>query len=471
MERFRDDQASRTDIWIDSAMGGELRVVAFWEAHVVTKRLTPSSVLTIGRSAECEVRIDHSSVSRRHARLHVRETITVEDLGSANGTTLGGVRLDGGTEREWIPGEMVQVGAATLFLQSEQTSRDELRPATAPRGAPMLPWPAKGPMERIARVLALVAPGDITVLLLGETGVGKELAAELVHRLSRRADHAFVRINCAALPENLLESELFGYERGAFTGADRAKPGLLETANGGSVFLDEIGELPLPTQSKLLRVLESKEVARLGSLRPKRADLRFIAATNRDLGAEVVNGAFRKDLLFRLSGMPVFIPPLRERKDEILPLARLFAHEAAARLGRPTPELGADAVRSLETHFWPGNVRELRNVMERAVLLAERGPIAAPHLALEIPMAMTAFTPAPSPAGAPPPSAPPPAPADGDYDLRRAMAGFEREQIVRALDAAGGNQTQAAELLGISRRALVAKLGELGLTRRKTRRP
>ncbi len=320
-------------------------------------------------------------------------------------------------------------------------------------------------MARIYQVLELVAPGDITVLLLGETGVGKELAADVVHRLSRRRSKAFVRLNCAALPEALLESELFGYERGAFTGADRAKPGLLETADGGTVFLDEIGEMPLPTQAKLLRVLESLQVSRLGALAPRTIDVRFVAATNRDLGERVGEGTFRKDLLFRLSGMPVYIPPLRERPSEIIPLAHRFIEESCAKLGRPSSSLTPPAVSRLEGYAWPGNVRELKNVMERAVLLANRTAIEPEHLALEVPMTLgaPAMGATSRPSDLPPPSAPP----QSDLNLRKAMSEYERQRIEEALERVGGNQTRAAELLGISRRALVAKIAEYGLSRKR----
>jgi transcriptional regulator with PAS, ATPase and Fis domain len=385
-------------------------------------------------------------VSRKHARLHVGESIRVEDLGSANGTIVGRRRLAENSTVEWVPGELLIVGAATLFLQSADVSRDDLVPSASAAAAP---WPSSGAMGRIAKVLSLVAPGEITVLLLGETGVGKELAAETVHRLSRRATQPFVRLNCAALPEQLLESELFGYERGAFTGAERTKPGLLEGADKGTVFLDEVGELPLPTQAKLLRVLESREVMRLGSVAPRRVDVRFIAATNRDLGEQVQSGRFRKDLLYRLSGMPVQLPPLAQR----------FCQEASAQLGRPPKVISPAALHALERHAWPGNVRELRNVMERAVLLSEAGPIGVEHLALEAHLGG-------APASTTQPSRQAPS---GDLDLRRAMAEFERGQIERALEQAGGNQTRAAELLGISRRALVSKLGEYGLTHKKPR--
>ena len=451
----REDAASKTDVWVSAASGG-LRVVALWDAHVVTKKLEAGGTFTVGRAAECDVRIDHPSVSRKHARLHVGDRIRIEDLGGANGTVVGRRRLEPSSTVEWVPGELLVIGAATLFLQSADVSRDELIPAT---GTVPAPWPASGAMGRIAKVLSLVAPGGITVLLLGETGVGKELAAETVHRLSRRASRPFVRLNCAALPEPLLESELFGYERGAFTGADRTKPGLLEGADKGTVFLDEVGEMPLPTQAKLLRVLESHEVMRLGSVAPRPIDVRFIAATNRDLGQQVVAGAFRKDLLYRLSGMPVHLPPLRERREEIAPLAQRFCAEASAQLGRPPKVITPAALRALEEHAWPGNVRELRNVMERAVLLSEAGPIGVEHLALDAQL------------GAPPASITQPstqAPT-ADLDLRKAMAEFERAQIERALQQAGGNQTRAAELLGISRRALVSKLGEYGLTHKKPR--
>jgi two-component system response regulator AtoC len=449
------DEASKTDVWVSAASGG-VRVVALWDAHVVTKKLEAGGTYTVGRAADSEVRVDHSSVSRKHARLHVGDSIRIEDLGSANGTIVGRRRLAPNSTVEWVPGELLVIGAVTLFLQSADVSRDDLVPA--PSNLPA-PWPASGAMGRIAKVLSLVAPGEITVLLLGETGVGKELAAETVHRLSRRAARPFVRLNCAALPESLLESELFGYERGAFTGADRTKPGLLEGADKGTVFLDEIGELPLPTQAKLLRVLESREVMRLGSVAPRQVDVRFIAATNRDLGEQVGAGAFRKDLLYRLSGMPVHLPPLRERREEIEPLALRFCAEASAQLGRPPKPITPAALRALQEHSWPGNVRELRNVMERAVLLSEAGPINVEHLALEASM------------GGPPASVTHPsmqAPS-ADLDLRKAMSEFERSQIERALEQAGGNQTRAAELLGISRRALVSKLGEYGLTHKKPR--
>ncbi|MFO0568831.1 MAG: sigma 54-interacting transcriptional regulator [Polyangiaceae bacterium] len=461
MSPHADEGISKTDVWV-SAAEGTCRVVALFDQHVVTKKLQTGGSYTVGRAPECEVRIDHPSVSRRHARLHVGESIVIEDLGSANGTIVGRTRLAENSSVVWVPGDLLVIGAATLFLQSTEQPRDEL--AARDGATATSPWPNSGAMGRIAKVLGLVAAGDITVLLLGETGVGKELCAEFVHRLSRRAQAPLVRLNCAALPENLLESELFGYERGAFTGADKAKPGLLEGADRGSVFLDEVGELPLPTQAKLLRVLESREVTRLGALAPRKIDVRFVAATNRDLGQQVAVGSFRRDLLYRLSGMPVHIPALRERREEVAPLAERFALEATANLGRPKKEITTRAMRALEAHPWPGNVRELRNVMERAVLLSDRGPIDVEHLALDA--SPEAAPQSRAPGSITQPSAQPP---QGDLDLRRAMSEFERGQIQRALEAAGGNQTRAAELLGISRRALVSKLGEYGLTIKKPR--
>src|SRR5258706_12646619 len=219
-----------------------------------------------------------------------------------------------------------------------------------------------GPMDPIHRLAEMVAKSTISVILLGETGVGKEILAEKVHRLSPRSKGPFVRLNCAALPDNLLESELFGYERGAFTGAVTAKPGMLEAAHEGTVFLDEVGELPLPTQARLLRVLESGEVSRLGSLKPRTIDVRFLSATNRDLETLAATNGFRQDLYFRLNGISIQIPPLRQRVAEIAPLAKAFAREASDKAGRSEVTVSREIVAILEKHDWPGNVRELKNV-------------------------------------------------------------------------------------------------------------
>src|SRR4029079_18655190 len=295
------------------------------------------------------------------------------------------------------------------------------------------------------------AAGLINVLILGETGVGKEVLASWIHRHSPRASGPFVCINCAALSENLLESELFGHEKGAFTGAVQAKPGLLEAAARGSLFLDEGGELPLSTQAKLLRVIETREVARLGSVRPHRIDVRFIAATNRDLEAEVARGAFRADLYYRLNGITLTIPPLRSRLEEIRPLAETFLRQICRDLGREPPLLPQASVAHLESYGWPGNIRELKNVIERAVLLCE-GPILEPqHMPLERPLSESQKL-----------------PASGTPGGAAAAAGnSERDRIMEALAACAGNQSRAAKMMGMPRRTFVSRLDEYKIPRPK----
>jgi DNA-binding NtrC family response regulator/pSer/pThr/pTyr-binding forkhead associated (FHA) protein len=331
-------------------------------------------------------------------------------------------------------------------------------------------------MQELHGLAARIASGTIGVLILGETGAGKEVLAERIHRLSPRAGKPYLRLNCAALSETLLESELFGHERGAFTGAVGTKPGLLETADGGTVFLDEVGDLPLALQAKLLRVIEEHLVLRVGGLKPRPIDVRFIAATNRDLEAEVARGSFRQDLFFRLNGATLVIPPLRERLAEIPVLARMFLEQAAKLAGLSSrPSLSQEAVEVLVRYGWPGNIRELRNVIERAVLLCGPGTIQPRHLPLE---KLTSYTPAVAPPPLPTaqpstavtqPLPPPARAATSPMILRRGArlsTDEERRQIEAALAACGGNQTRAAAMLGIARRTLVNRLREFGLTRK-----
>jgi len=311
-------------------------------------------------------------------------------------------------------------------------------------------FPSDDAMARLHRLADRVARGQINVLVLGETGAGKEVLAERIHRASPRAGAPFLRLSCAAFTEALLESELFGHERGAFTGAVGAKPGLLETAHGGTVFLDEVGELPPAIQAKLLRVIETRTVLRVGGLAARAIDVRFIAATNRDLEAEAARGAFRADLRFRLDGVTLVVPPLRERVGEIAKLARQFAAEAGLRIdGAPVPVVDDDAIALLEGYAWPGNIRELRNMMERAVLLSRDGHIGV----AELPVSKLADT-----------SAADQTPNE-IAELRRRIEQLERKRILDALDACGGNQTRAAKLLGMARRTLVSRLGRYAVPR------
>jgi DNA-binding NtrC family response regulator len=568
----------------------------------------------VGRSSECNIRISHPSVSRRHAMLHLDRRIEIEDLGGANGVRVQDQKLPANGRRAIAIGEMVELGEVMLVVRralagvrprrvwahgyfegrlEEQCARAERSNAsfavlrmgievppppdviesaftvalraldvlalyapgeyevlladTQPEDAeqvarrlvqfieaeggrvrvglafhprdgltpesliaracdavsgldtaePVRPEPpangSSASMKALRRLTEKVAQSDLSALILGETGVGKEVLAETLHRQSPRSKGPFVRLHCAAFSESLLESELFGHERGAFTGADRAKPGLLETADGGTVLLDEIGELSLSTQVKLLRVLEERKVMRIGALAPRAIDVRFVAATNRDLEAEVALGRFRLDLYYRLNGMTLVIPPLRERLDEIESLARTFIEQACRRMKRsPVPALSTEALRRLQAYSWPGNIRELRNTIERALLLCGRGPIGVEHLSTEK-MGVTLAQPTPpartrdsqrsfppvnafdandSTSTAPVPrvpaaslSEPPTLPPTTPVALQDELAGLERQRILDTLEQCGGNQSRAARQLGISRGTLIARLEAYGIPR------
>ena len=378
--------------------------------------------------------------------------------------------------------------------------------------------PTAGAIEALQPLVERVAHTNINVLILGETGVGKEVLARRIHDLSPRAPSPLLCVNCAALNETLLESELFGHERGAFTGAVQSKPGLLEVAGGGTVLLDELGEMPLTIQAKLLRVVETRSVTRVGGLKARHIDVRFMAATHRDLELEIARGHFRQDLYYRLNGVSIFVPPLRERVNEIRPLAEEFAADCARQAGRAPPKLSLNALRALERYAWPGNVRELRNVMERAVMLSgsdfidlvhlpverlgrtlplER-PSEVPHVAVPVPPPASPL-PASLAPGAPLPSGfapfqttPPPPPRTfappalgslrpGSYSFApsrgeaavgseaSSAADEERTRILRALEACAGNQTHAARMLGVSRRTLISRIERYQLPRPRKR--
>ena len=419
--------------------------------------------VVVGRAQGADVQLEHGSISRSHLVLELDEdAIAVVDQGGANGTTLRGVRLPAGLAVEIAPNEAFVAGELTLVVQ-EVRAPAAAAPATPAEAAATARssgqvTPAGHPpvvldpvMRRLYEVAARVARGTISTLIIGETGTGKEVLAEFVHRSSPRAAGPLVRVNCAAFAESLVESELFGHERGAFTGAVRDRAGLLEAADGGTVVLDEVGELPPAIQAKLLRVVEDRAVLRVGATAPRTVDVRFIAATNRDLEAEVAAGRFRRDLYFRLAGAVLVVPPLRDRPDEIAPLARAFLAAAAAALGRSVPTLDDAAVAALGAHAWPGNLRELRNVIERAVLLADGDRISPAELPF-------ATTPAPAPALA----------ARGGA-LASEVAALERQRIVDALARHDGNQTRAAASLGMPLRTFVKRIEQYGLPRPRRR--
>jgi DNA-binding NtrC family response regulator len=542
------------------------------DKSVTTYALPPKGSIVIGRSSEADVRIGDPSVSRRHAILHAGERLELEDLGSANGVSVAGAKLEPngraaigvGTvialgsvmavvqrtgsaprpRRVWSHGHFegrvedecaraermgspfavlrVRVGDSTRAedilsgalragdvlatygpgefeaLLTDAAPDDAARMASsvasalgragieARAGVVCFPRDGRTPEDLLARaaasihagqpstgrrpllgsalrqlegVIARIARGNINVILTGETGVGKELVAELVHTESPRAHKPLVRLNCAAFSEALLASELFGHERGAFTGADRTKPGLLETADGGTVFLDEIGELPMSIQPKLLRVLEDKVVTRVGGLKGRPIDVRFVAATNRDLEVEVAQGRFRRDLYFRLSGFQLRIASLRDRRDDILEIARDFLEQASRAAGLASaPQLSPETVEYLLGYSWPGNVRELRNVIDRAVLLCEGGVITPEHLPTDKMRQRIALF------------APPAVADEGPDPLLSALAEREKQSLVEALARCGGNQTQAARLLGISRGTFLTRMNAYGIARpRKSR--
>lgn len=296
-----------------------------------------------------------------------------------------------------------------------------------------------------------VAPTETTVLVTGESGTGKEVMARFIHRGSPRAEGPFVAINCAAIPEQLLESELFGFEKGAFSGAAQAKPGLIERAAGGVLFLDEIGEMGLSVQSKLLRFLQEREFQRLGGLKPLKANVRVVTATNRDLRAASERGTFREDLYYRVSVFEIRTPPLRERPDDILPLSEVFLEDLGRSLGRPAAGISKEARERLLAYRWPGNVRELRNVLERASILSEGGLITGEHLAI------TAQPPKVAPLAQPAKIAE--APETGVDDI----AAVERSMIERVLKEVRYNKSLAAKRLGLTRGQLYTRLKKHGL--------
>ncbi len=442
-------------------------------------RLRNDRPITVGRAPECDVQIDTQLLSRVHFSVSTGDPVVVEDLQSSNGTKVNGRTIPPGVPTALDVGSLIEAGG--IFFVLKDYVPDEAIPESVAAlrlaGADHSPLRevvvADESMRRLHELVELVARSNISVLVTGETGVGKEVISQAVHKRSSRADKPFVSLNCAALPETLLESELFGYERGAFTGAVQAKQGLIESAHEGTLFLDEIGEMPLATQAKLLRVLENGELTRIGAVKPRVVDVRFIAATNRDLPALVAQGEFRRDLYYRLNGITIPVPPLRERTQEIAPLAQLFLELAARRAGRRAPRLAGDVVPMFLAHSWPGNIRELRNVMDRALALCTGDQVRLNHVMLDPPMpdAVSVGPLSPRAMSAEPITGrmtmPSSLPAPGR--LLRIDPDAERKLIEDALQRATGNQAKAAELLGVSRRTLINRLDEYMIKRPRKR--
>jgi transcriptional regulator with GAF, ATPase, and Fis domain len=421
-------------------------------------QLPANGTVIIGRGGDAELQLGDGSVSRRHARLtQVDGRAQLADLDSQNGTLVNGERI--AKARPLVSGDEIVIGAVTLVYHSS-ASRDES--ITLPReDVRMLAIGdrqvviADPAMARLYELLERLAASELPVLVCGETGAGKEVAASALHQLSRRNTRPLVSLNCAAIHDNLVESELFGYERGAFSGAVTSKPGLLETASGGSLFLDEIGDLPATAQAKLLRVIETKRVLRLGDVRERSIDIRIIAATNRDLIEDVVSGRFRRDLFFRLSGATLWLPPLRDRPRELTILADMFLRDACERQGRAPMQLSPDAHRKLLAMQWPGNVRELKHLMEYVSAAVDVAVVEPHHLdsgvRAESPRSQIVV--------------------ENSTPLRRfrplaeEIRELEHARISAALTAACGNQRAAAQLLAMPLRTFVFKLKQYGLRR------
>jgi DNA-binding NtrC family response regulator len=449
---------------------------------VRTYPLPANTDVRIGRAEDNHVRIDNPSVSRYHAVLRAGPRTTIRDLGGTNGILLHAGEVAGGPDTLGLKrllgesadvavGESIMLGGVTLVIR---------------RAAPLADFSTSTDDQVVhdPRTKALYQDADlaarstISVLILGESGVGKEVLARYIHARSKRAAAPFMGINCAGLSGTLLEGELFGYERGAFTGAVQARPGLFEAASGGTVFLDELGELPLDTQAKLLRMIEEKAVMRIGARHVRPIDVRFVCATNKNLDEDVRDRKFRPDLFYRVAGITLNVPPLRERPADLEPLIRRFLQQQASQLDRTSPPvISPEALQRLRQYSWPGNVRELRNVLERCVVLRGEGIVRPEDLPPEIyaPPRHTAITSsvpisatherASSPDRTTQPDRDPYLDRSSDSPVREELKQFERNRIIEALARCHGNQSEAAKLLGMSRRTLVARLSEFNLPR------
>jgi len=470
-------------------------------AGVVSRIVQPGQQIRIGRRRESDIVVEHPGASRDHAVIHGGDPPTVEDLGSSNGTRVQGNKIASRSRVPLPAGSVVDIAGTIIHVRrgsalgGEDDSQGDGKSVSAGAAKRRHVILQDRRMTELYQLAERVAASSMSVLVLGETGVGKELLAERIHLASPRRERAFLRVNCAALAEGVLASELFGHERGAFTGAHATKIGLFETANGGTVFLDEIGELSQETQAKLLRVLETGEVTRVGSHQPRQIDVRIVSATNRDLRELTGRGRFRSDLFFRLNGVSLIIPPLRERPVDIVALAEFFVERCAGMMNAAPPVLSEDAKTLLLRYRWPGNVRELKNAIERAVVLTPGSVLEASSFQLDFAHGTGSGSASTIPVSASGSGAvesaamlerlsssvvDPPRPefragdplerrgprssagvkfkaAKRTEQLRAELHKAERDRIIEALQQAG-NQAGAAKLLGISRRALIYRL-------------
>jgi transcriptional regulator with GAF, ATPase, and Fis domain len=420
--------------------------------------LPAAGALSIGRHESSDVVLDDGAASRHHARLMAASgEVRIVDRDSRHGTHVNGVRIDG--SQILSNGDQIAIGGVMFVIHLPQQvplapAASDVADLTVTRivlgdreviiGDPV--------MSGIYELLARLGPSELSVLVCGETGVGKENAAFAVHHYSPRRAGPFIAINCAAIPEALAEAELFGFEKGAFTHALAPKPGLFEVTAGGTIFLDEVGELSLAVQAKLLRVVQTRRVTRVGGLREREIDVRIVAATNRDLEAEVDAGRFRKDLLFRLNDSSVVLPPLRARPREIGVLARAFLDAACRRGGRAPLALSTSAMRWLQTHAWPGNVRELEKAMRYAAVVVTSDCVEERDLRLAVEQGRGR---PPLTVGAGPQGVAPPI----NEELRR----LEEQRMRDALDRCGGVHTRAAALIGMPIRTFTSKVKRYGL--------
>lgn len=453
----RDDETTfefAEAVAVDDQSGAYLAVVAGQQSEVIN--LYKRRDLTIGRSRSCDLVLADPGSSRLHAtiRWDGDNLVALTDHQSRNGTFADGVRVQGTVRL--VSGSEIQIGSIHIIVAVPNNETSSFM--TTSLGLDEIIAKARGTREVLA-LSSKAARSDVGVLIQGETGVGKEVMARFIHERSRRGAERFVAVNCASIPEQLAESQLFGHERGAFTGAHGRHQGVFEQAHGGTLFLDEVGELSPSTQARLLRVVQERVVTRVGSIEPTPVDVRIIAATHRHLHAMVEAGTFRQDLLYRLDVLQIHIPPLRERREDIMPLAEQMLDE----LSEEPKSLSAAARRTLLEHSWPGNVRELRNVIEKAVAISDGPVLSARHVAPATPPVHAARPEGASYANATRPLDGSNVATSNAEQLQSAVDAAEEKAIREAYARCDGNQSKTARDLGISRRALIYKLEKYGL--------